>query len=69
MPAGIVLLLGLVGRLDRAAGQAATVGAIDLVLGITPVTLMVQRGRAYPRDRWARAARPPPPPVRAPVKR
>jgi ABC-2 type transport system permease protein len=43
MPAGIVLLLGLVGRLDRATGSTATVGAMDLVLGITAVTLMAQQ--------------------------
>ncbi|MCL6595384.1 MAG: ABC transporter permease [Firmicutes bacterium] len=43
MPAGIVLLLDLVGRLDRAAGSTATVGAMDLVLGITAVTLMAQQ--------------------------
>ena len=43
MPSGIVLLLGLVGHLGRTAGSIATVGAMDLVLGITAVTLLAQQ--------------------------
>ena len=43
MPSGIVLLLGLVGHLRQGVGATATVGAMDLVLGITAVTLLAQQ--------------------------